>query len=227
MIALLAAELDGARPPRDAVRRARHRVAGAGAVTAREPAARRHQMALYEADHVASTFARMEQSDPPFDVLHDHCGFTAFAFADRIDTPVVHTLHGPFTEDTSGVLRAARPQGERRGAQPLPGRAGAGRARRGGGDRQPDRRRRLPLPRREGRLPALDRAPQRRQGPAARDRGGARGRRAARARRPGAARPGGVLRERGGASHRRRRASATSARWARRRATSTPAPARC
>jgi len=59
------------------------------------------QMSVYEADHVASTFARMEESDPPFDVLHDNCGFTAFAFADRIDTPVLHTLHGPFTEDTS------------------------------------------------------------------------------------------------------------------------------
>src|SRR5688572_30821309 len=59
------------------------------------------ETALYESDHVASAFARMEQSDPPFDVLHDHCGFTAFAFADRIDTPLVHTLHGPFTEDTS------------------------------------------------------------------------------------------------------------------------------
>jgi glycosyltransferase involved in cell wall biosynthesis len=59
------------------------------------------QTAVYEADHVASTFARMEQTEPPFDVLHDHCGFTAFAFADRIDTPLVHTLHGPFTDDTS------------------------------------------------------------------------------------------------------------------------------
>ena len=59
------------------------------------------QTALYEADHVASTFARMEQTDPPFEVLHDNCGFTAFAFADRIETPVVHTLHGPFTDDTS------------------------------------------------------------------------------------------------------------------------------
>jgi glycosyltransferase involved in cell wall biosynthesis len=59
------------------------------------------QFAVYEADHVASTFARMEESDPPFDVLHDHCGFTAFAFADRIDIPMVHTLHGPFTDDTS------------------------------------------------------------------------------------------------------------------------------
>jgi glycosyltransferase involved in cell wall biosynthesis len=58
------------------------------------------ESAVYEADHVASTFARMEQTDPPFDVLHDNCGFTAFAFADRIDTPVLHTLHGPFTKDT-------------------------------------------------------------------------------------------------------------------------------
>ncbi len=59
------------------------------------------EMSLYEADHVASAYARMEQADPPFDVLHDHCGFTAFAFADRIDTPVLHTLHGPFTEETA------------------------------------------------------------------------------------------------------------------------------
>jgi glycosyltransferase involved in cell wall biosynthesis len=59
------------------------------------------QMAVYEADHVASTFDGMDETEPPFDVLHDHCGFTAFAFADRIATPMVHTLHGPFTEETS------------------------------------------------------------------------------------------------------------------------------
>jgi glycosyltransferase involved in cell wall biosynthesis len=59
------------------------------------------EMALYEADHVASAFARIEEMDETFDVLHDNCGFTAFAFADRIDIPVVHTLHGPFTEETS------------------------------------------------------------------------------------------------------------------------------
>jgi glycosyltransferase involved in cell wall biosynthesis len=59
------------------------------------------QFSVYEADHVASAFARMDESDPPFDVLHDHCGFTAFAFADRIETPVIHTLHGPFTDETS------------------------------------------------------------------------------------------------------------------------------
>jgi len=59
------------------------------------------ETSLYEADHVASAFDRMEQADPPFDVLHDHCGFTAFAFADRVEPPVLHTLHGPFTDETT------------------------------------------------------------------------------------------------------------------------------
>jgi glycosyltransferase involved in cell wall biosynthesis len=59
------------------------------------------QLSVYEADHVASTFASVDEADPPFDVIHDHCGFTAFAFADRVDTPLVHTLHGPFTDETS------------------------------------------------------------------------------------------------------------------------------
>ena len=59
------------------------------------------QVSLYEADHVACSFASIEETEEPFDVIHDHCGFTAFAFADRIDTPLLHTLHGPFTEDTS------------------------------------------------------------------------------------------------------------------------------
>jgi glycosyltransferase involved in cell wall biosynthesis len=59
------------------------------------------QMSLYEADHVASAFARIEESEQGFDVIHDNCGFAAFAFADRIDTPLIHTLHGPFTDETS------------------------------------------------------------------------------------------------------------------------------
>jgi glycosyltransferase involved in cell wall biosynthesis len=59
------------------------------------------QMALYEVDHVASAFARIEEAEEPFDLIHDHCGFAAFAFADRIDLPVIHTLHGPFTDETA------------------------------------------------------------------------------------------------------------------------------
>jgi glycosyltransferase involved in cell wall biosynthesis len=58
------------------------------------------QTSLYEVDHVASAFARIEEAEEPFDVIHDHCGFAAFAFADRIDPPVLHTLHGPFTDET-------------------------------------------------------------------------------------------------------------------------------
>ena len=59
------------------------------------------EMSLYESDHVASAFARVDESERGFDVIHDHCGFAAFAFADRIATPVIHTLHGPFTEETA------------------------------------------------------------------------------------------------------------------------------
>lgn len=33
-----------------------------------------------------------------FDLIHDHCGFFTVASAHLIDTPVLHTLHGPFTE---------------------------------------------------------------------------------------------------------------------------------
>jgi glycosyltransferase involved in cell wall biosynthesis len=63
------------------------------------------EMSLYEADHVASAFGVLDRAEPAFDVLHDHCGFTAFAFADTIDTPLIHTLHGPFTDETAAFYR--------------------------------------------------------------------------------------------------------------------------
>jgi glycosyltransferase involved in cell wall biosynthesis len=59
------------------------------------------QMAIYEADHVACAFADVDSAEEPYQVVHDHCGFTAFAFADRLSAPLVHTLHGPFTPETS------------------------------------------------------------------------------------------------------------------------------
>src|SRR4029079_8587178 len=34
------------------------------------------QLSVYEADHVASAFANVDEADEPFDVIHDHCGFT-------------------------------------------------------------------------------------------------------------------------------------------------------
>ncbi|MDQ6804471.1 MAG: glycosyltransferase family 4 protein [Actinomycetota bacterium] len=61
------------------------------------------ERSLYEVDHVGRAFDEIDaaSSHDPFDVVHDHCGFTALAMANRIDTPLVHTLHGPFTADTA------------------------------------------------------------------------------------------------------------------------------
>lgn len=59
------------------------------------------ERSLYEVDHVARAFEEIERAHRRFDVIHDHCGFTAVAMADRIETPIVHTLHGQFTPSTS------------------------------------------------------------------------------------------------------------------------------
>jgi len=61
------------------------------------------ERSLYEADHVARAFEQIDLAadDARFDVVHDHCGFTALAMADRLETPVVHTLHGQFTASTA------------------------------------------------------------------------------------------------------------------------------
>jgi glycosyltransferase involved in cell wall biosynthesis len=61
------------------------------------------ERSLYEADHVARAFQEIDLAagDLRFDVVHDHCGFTALAMADRLETPFVHTLHGQFTASTA------------------------------------------------------------------------------------------------------------------------------
>jgi glycosyltransferase involved in cell wall biosynthesis len=59
------------------------------------------ERALFEADHVARAFAAIEAAAKPFDLVHDHSGYTALAMADRIALPLAHTVHGPFDEDTS------------------------------------------------------------------------------------------------------------------------------
>jgi glycosyltransferase involved in cell wall biosynthesis len=60
------------------------------------------ERSLYEADHVARAFELVDGASgrDRFDLVHDHCGFTALAMADRLRTPLVHTLHGPFTAET-------------------------------------------------------------------------------------------------------------------------------
>ena len=64
--------------------------------------------ALHESDHVACAWERVDQAAAhghPFDLLHDHSGFTALAMADRVRVPVVHTIHGAFDRDTTRFYR--------------------------------------------------------------------------------------------------------------------------
>jgi glycosyltransferase involved in cell wall biosynthesis len=68
-----------------------------------EPRPEEIERSLYECDHVSRAFAEIDRAalERGFDVVHDHCGFTALAMADRLDIPFVHTLHGPFTPATA------------------------------------------------------------------------------------------------------------------------------
>lgn len=87
-------------------------------------------MALYEAEHTARAFDDIDAAAAdghPYDIVHDHSGFTAFAFAGRLDTPLVHTLHGPFTRETSAFyarnasfLRGLRRKPRRRSGSAAP-----------------------------------------------------------------------------------------------------------
>jgi glycosyltransferase involved in cell wall biosynthesis len=61
------------------------------------------ERSLFEADHVARAFAAVDaasRTGRPFDLVHDHCGYTALAMANRLATPLVHTIHGPFDRAT-------------------------------------------------------------------------------------------------------------------------------
>ena len=62
---------------------------------------------LYESDHVSTAFDAVEQAavrGRPFDIVHDHSGFTAAAMAARLSVPVVHTLHAPFNDETLSLI---------------------------------------------------------------------------------------------------------------------------
>ncbi len=61
------------------------------------------ERSLYEVDQVGRAFDAIDNTigGDRFDVVHDHCGFTGLAMANRIATPLVHTLHGQFTPETA------------------------------------------------------------------------------------------------------------------------------
>src|SRR4051794_26434635 len=65
--------------------------------------------ARWEIDHVARAFGAIDAATAggrPFDVVHDHCGFGALGMADRLRTPLVHTLHGPLDDDAVAFYSA-------------------------------------------------------------------------------------------------------------------------
>jgi glycosyltransferase involved in cell wall biosynthesis len=62
------------------------------------------ERSLFEADHVGLAFGEIDAAarrGEPFDLVHDHCGYTPLAMADRLATALAHTVHGPFDQDTS------------------------------------------------------------------------------------------------------------------------------
>lgn len=62
---------------------------------------------VYETDYVARALTAIDRAAlgaDPFDVVHNHSGFTALAFADHFGAPLVHTLHaGAVDEHTAAV----------------------------------------------------------------------------------------------------------------------------
>jgi glycosyltransferase involved in cell wall biosynthesis len=58
---------------------------------------------LHESDHVGTAYDAIDRAAAegrPFDVVHEHSGFTAVAMAHHVSAPVVHTLHAPFNDET-------------------------------------------------------------------------------------------------------------------------------
>ena len=63
---------------------------------------------LFDVDHVGRALGVIDAAagrGRPFDIVHDHSGFTLVAIGDRVDVPVLHTVHGPFTPETGAFYR--------------------------------------------------------------------------------------------------------------------------
>jgi glycosyltransferase involved in cell wall biosynthesis len=59
---------------------------------------------VVDVDHVARALTVIDAAarrGRPFQIIHDHSGFALVAVADRVDIPVLHTLHGPFDDESS------------------------------------------------------------------------------------------------------------------------------
>lgn len=54
-------------------------------------------MTTYDSMHISEALKLADE----YDIIHDHSGFLGVAFSHMVKTPMLHTLHGPFTTDTS------------------------------------------------------------------------------------------------------------------------------
>jgi glycosyltransferase involved in cell wall biosynthesis len=74
-----------------------------------EPKPERIEHSLVEATYVGSVFDTIEarrHHEGRFDVVHDHCPAVGLATADRLEEPVVHTIHGPFDDERRELYAA-------------------------------------------------------------------------------------------------------------------------
>ena len=187
------------------------------------------ERSLYEVDHVARAFEEIDLA------AYDGAStwFTITAASPRSPWPTASRRRSciPCTGSSPPAPRPSTPAtATRRRSSASAGRSSRPRRRAGPGGRDPEPHRRagLAAARAQGRLPAVDRQDDGREGPSPRDR-----RRPCRGRaaRPGGshpARPAGVLRPRGRAAHRRRaRPLRRRGRWVGQASRCSRAPARC
>lgn len=55
--------------------------------------------AYYDVVHASAAYLDVDK----FDLIHDHSGLIGPAIGAHVDVPVVHTLHGPFTDDAKRI----------------------------------------------------------------------------------------------------------------------------
>jgi glycosyltransferase involved in cell wall biosynthesis len=61
---------------------------------------------VYEALHLNNVFRQADS----FDIIHSHVGYPVLPYAKFIKTPIVHTLHMPFTSDNRKLFLSAKEQ---------------------------------------------------------------------------------------------------------------------
>jgi glycosyltransferase involved in cell wall biosynthesis len=61
---------------------------------------------VYEALHLNNVFQKANS----FDIIHSHVGYPVLPFAKFVKTPIVHTLHMPFTPDNRKLFLSAKDQ---------------------------------------------------------------------------------------------------------------------